>query len=309
MRRLAAAALGVMLAACGPGGGGGRSTPEGAARDMVAMEAAISSAEQPAEAVPGASPEKRAAPVEGRGAAGAAPLLAYEYAAGIEAPVAAVEPLMKLHQARCATAGLALCQVIGASSQAYGDDRMSAQLTIRAEPRWLAQFREGLEGEAAGAGGRLVSESVTSEDLTRAIVDTEARLSAQKTLRARLQEILRTRPGKLADLLETERELANVQANIDSAESTLVVMRAQVAMSLMRLDYATRPNPVAASALAPIGEAANNFIYLMAQGVAAIITIAAVALPWLIVGLPAAWLVRRWWRGRRARKAVGAPPG
>jgi hypothetical protein len=232
--------------------------------------------------------------------------LAYQYATQIEVPAPKVEPLIQAHEQACRKAGPQLCQVLGASTNSNGPDDVSAQLELRAEPKWLQGFRDGLAGQAKAADGRIKGASVTAEDLTRQIVDTEARLRAQKTLRERLQQLLKDRPGKLSDLLETERELARVQGEIDSQESELSVMRARVSMSRLSLNYETKPNPVTGGAFEPIGDAFNNFFRVVAQGFASLIYVVAALLPWLAVGGPLAWLGVRWWRGRKAKAKAKA---
>ena len=75
--------------------------------------------------------------------------------------------------------------------------------------------------------------------VTRVIVDTEATLRAKRALRDRLQQLLATRPGSLADLLGVERELARVQGEIDSSEPNLASTRTRVAMSAVTIEYAS----------------------------------------------------------------------
>lgn len=232
------------------------------------------------------------------------PMLAYAYQVSLTTPAREVAPLMARHQSACVAAGPARCQVVGASTNALGENSVSAQLSIRAEPKWLASFRDGLEADARKADGRVAARSVTSEDLTRAITDTDARLRAQKALRTRLEALIASRPGKLAELLEIERELARVQGEIDSAESNLAIMRARVAMSTLDLSYQSQSAPVVEGTFSPLTNAIDGFIGTLAFGFGAIITLIAFLLPWLIVLIPAIWFGTRWLRRRREAKAA-----
>ncbi len=251
-----------------------------------------------------------AADAGGQAAPGApaagAPMLAYIYGVGLEVPARGVRPLMAAHEQSCRTAGPRVCQVINSSINAQGEDQIYGNISLRAEPRWLETFRAGLEGQAKDAGGRLREQTVASEDLTRAIVDTTARLNAQKTLRDRLQQILRTRPGKLQELLETERELARVQGEIDSAESQLAVMRERVNMSLLNLSYASKPTAVTGGTFDPVLSAFTDFFGIVMQVLGAIIRLVAFAIPIALVLAPLGWLALRWRRGRAAKKAAEA---
>lgn len=235
------------------------------------------------------------------------PLLAYVYGATLELPAKGVRATMGKHEAACRAAGPAVCQVLGSSVNAADDDNaVYGAMQIRAQPRWLEAFRAGLDGEARAAGGRVKDTNVQSEDLTRQIVDTDARLRAQKTLRERLQQLLKSRPGRLSDLLETERELARVQGNIDSAESQLAVMRQRVATSLLNLAYQSKPNAVTGGTFAPVADAFTEFASIVMTGFAFIIRLVAVLIPVSVVVVPLGWLALRWRRRRAMKKAASS---
>lgn len=260
--------------------------------ESLAIKAASTA---PSETAPADTPAPNQPP-----AGVAAPMLAYAYSATLQAPSGKVTGLMRGHEAACARAGPAVCQVVGASASG-ADDNVSASLSLRAEPRWLATFRSGLERDANAAEGKVIGEEVRSEDLTRSITDTSARLRALTSLRGRLEALIASRPGKLSDLLEVERELARVQGDIDSLESNLAVMRGRVAMSAMDMSYTSRVTPVQSGAFSPLGHAINGFLGTMAGSLAAIITFLALVLPFALVIGPAVWLAMRWRAGRKAQ--------
>ena len=139
--------------------------------------------------------------------------IAYAYFYGLELPSDRVSEVRSRHEAACVEAGPRVCQLLGSETQSYGDDQSSATLRLRATPAWLTGFRAGLEADADAAGGRIAQSRTDAEDLSRSLTDTEARLRALETLRDRLQQLLATRSGPLEQLLQTERELARVQAN------------------------------------------------------------------------------------------------
>jgi hypothetical protein len=238
-------------------------------------------------------------------------LLAYSYSATLSLPTDNVAKTMKGHEQRCITAGPALCQVVTAASQKEGDF-VRANLTLRATPAWLGTFRGGLEQDAKGADGKVVAQGVTSEDLTRNITDSEARLRALKSLRTRIEALIASRPGKLADLLEAERELARVQGEIDSFESNLSVMRARVNMSTMEMTYQSRALAVNDGTFSPLVDAFTNFFGVIARSLAALITLFAALLPFALVLVPALYYGLKW-RAKRAAargaaRAAAQPP-
>jgi len=242
---------------------------------------------------------------------GPAPILylAYSYGVGLEIPSQRLSGVMDRHVQACQSAGPRLCQLIESNRQGDPESYMQGYVWLRGEPAWLRAFMGGLEAQADEAGGRITSQTVQSEDLTRQIVDTEARLRALTALRDRLQELLRSRPGRLADLLEVERELARVQGEIDSTQSTLAVMRTRVAMSELRLNYQSSPRPLGSDTFRPLRDALAGFLGIVVAGFAAIVTIIAGLIPLAVVVVPLAWLALRW-RKRRGGRFFGprTPP-
>jgi len=227
---------------------------------------------------------------------------------GLEVPSERLAGVMDRHVQACQAAGPRLCQLIGSNRSGDPESYMEGYVQLRGEPQWLRTFMGGMDAEVDAAGGRVISQSTNAEDLTRQMVDTEARLRAQTALRDRLQQLLRERPGRLADLLEVERELARVQSEIDSVQSTLAVMRTRVAMSELSLQYRSAPRSVGSDTFEPLRNALARFLGIVVAGFAAIITIIAGLIPVAIVVVPIVWLALRWRRSRGGRFFNRTPP-
>jgi hypothetical protein len=221
--------------------------------------------------------------------------IAYDYTYTIQAPGPGLRALMKRHQSICVAAGPSVCQLLD-SNFSGSDAVVDAALTLRAEPGWLARFRDGLDGDARGAGGRITTTETKAEDLSRSLVDTQATVRAETALRDRLQALLETHPGKLSDLLDVEKELATAQGELDATQSELAELQGRVQMSKLTITYTTpvRFTPEAASA--PLNQAFANFSRTVSVSSAAIIDLVAALLPWgllLAVGGAVWWAVRK----------------
>ncbi|WP_225907862.1 DUF4349 domain-containing protein [Hyphomonas sediminis] len=233
--------------------------------------------------------------------------IAYSHSVGMRLPVKSIEPTMQGHIAACKAAGPAVCVVTNSWMNAYSEDQVSATLNLRATPDWIEKFLSGVEAEAEAAKGEVTNRQTTAEDLTVSIIDTGARLNAQETLQKRLEKLLADRPGELGDILETERELARVNGEIDSLKSTLAALRQRVDMSQLAVSYDTKTNPVSQGALQPLGEAFGNFFYNLASAVAAVVTAFAIGLPWLLLIGVLLWIwLRAIWPRIRRKKKPGA---
>lgn len=306
--RIAALALALALAGCSQGDfSQGESAP--ASEGYAVEEAAVMDemAENRAQAAPAPTDADDAATGGSDGGpsqpSGPSPVLylAYSYQTALELPSARVPTVMQAHLDACQAAGPRQCQLIGSNVHGDPENYVEGYVSLRGEPAWLRGFMGGLESQADAAGGRIVSRSTNTEDLTRAIVDTEARLSALTALRDRLQNLLRNRPGRLSDLLEVERELARVQGEIDSIQSNLAVMRTRVAMSELTLSYRSQPRAVGSDTFRPLRDAFANFFGIVIAGLAAIVTIIAGLIPVALVVVPIVWLLLRWRRQRGGR--------
>ena len=268
-----------------------------------AAAAAADAAAAPSEA---AAPEP--ADTSPRVAAGP-PMLAYAYDYKFALPPRRVDELRRRHEGACAKAGYRVCQVVSTYVTETGKDEVEGELVLRAAPAWLKGLRDGLASETKAMGGKVISNQVTSEDLSREIVDTTAQLKAKTTLRDRLQALLANRPGKVGDLLQVERELARVQGEIDSTQSQLAVMQGRVATSEVTLHYESKAVLAPASAWSPLGESFHDFLAIVAESLAGMVRLLAWLAPWLLIGGGLLWVLRkrlpkpRWpWR----RKAPAA---
>ncbi|MBK8198085.1 MAG: DUF4349 domain-containing protein [Acidobacteria bacterium] len=235
--------------------------------------------------------------------AGAVQYIAYAHSIGMRLPVKSIEPTMQAHIDACNKAGPAVCVITNSYMTAYSEDQASASLNLRATPAWIETFLAGVEAEAEAAKGEITSRQTTAEDLTVSIIDTDARLNAQTLLQARIEQLLKDRPGNLGELLETQRELARINGEIDSLKSSLAALRQRVNMSQLSISYETKINPISQGALSPLGDAFGSFFYNLTSALAAVITAFAVGLPWLLLigALLWVWLRLIWPRIRRKK--------
>jgi hypothetical protein len=229
--------------------------------------------------------------------------IAYRHNLGMTLPKGKVEPMMAGHTASCRAAGTSTCIVINSNVYSQDEDYASGNLSIRATPDWIESFMGSVESDAAKAGGEITQRSTSAEDLTRQIVDTGARLDAQKTLQGRLMSLLERRDGNLGELLQIERELARVTGDIESIEAQLKTLRLRVSMSSLDIGYQTKVPAFSGSRENPLGEAFGDFFYNLSGAIAAVITAFAVGLPWILLIALFLWIwLKLIWPRLRGKK-------
>ena len=82
---------------------------------------------------------------------------------------------------------------------------------------------------------------ISQQDVTEEYVDIEARMNAKKKLEARYIQLL-TKANKVSEMLEIEKQLAEIREEIEAKEGRLKYMQSQVSMSTINIEIYTN-NP------------------------------------------------------------------
>lgn len=179
-------------------------------------------------------------------------------------------------------------------------DKQRGTISIRVPAERFAPAFEALK-----ALGRVRTESVGTQDVTKAYVELETRLRVKRETEARLREILRTRAAKLSEVLEAERELARLIEEIEQMEGERRYYDQQVALSTITLELYEPQAMVEAGWFDPARQALRGSLQVLSTSVAAIICALAFLAPWLLV-LWVVWRIVRAVRGRRRAAASKA---
>jgi hypothetical protein len=163
--------------------------------------------------------------------------------------------------------------------------------------------------------GEVRSENTDSADITAEYVDLSARRDAAAALEKRLIELAANRTGTVADVLEVERELARVRAEIEQYEGQIRMWDDQVTLSTLTLSLSTTQPEIAAPA--PPGfrhDASSAFDQSMGAmkdaGKGLLLALISI-LPWLPLFIPGFLIGRRYvrrWRAALPRAIAYAYP-
>lgn len=232
------------------------------------------------------------------------PQIAYVYDYGFRLASDAIAPLQMRHADLCEAQGPAVCRIIDMRQHGMEGDYAGGSLTLSVAASRARAFGMQLSQMAQGSGGEQISSSISGEDLSKRIVDTEARLRARTILRDRLLEVLQTRRGTVKELVEAERSVAQVNEEIDQAQSWLAEMKGRVAFSRVSIAYSSGA-PVSGGFAAPVRAALAGMSGILGVLVAGLITLATIAVPLGLIGW-LGWLAirrfRRWNTAERTSK-------
>ena len=177
--------------------------------------------------------------------------------------------------------------VADASVQSGRNQNRSATLELKVPASRFDELTAALEPL-----GRLQFVNVGAEDVSEEFVDLTARVANGRRLEDRLVELLRTRTGKLQDVLSVERELARVREEIERMEGRLRFLKTSAQLSTLSVNlYEPPPLLTSHPGRNPIVEAFKtawgNFVAVVAGAIASLGFVAPLGmLAWgaLIVG-------------------------
>jgi hypothetical protein len=295
---LAAAAS---LAACSPndGGdarGGGQTEALVTETPVESMATAKDPASQQAE-VAGSARRSADTPLE---LPVSLPKLTYAYALSYLVPGEKIAAAQDAHREMCEEMGPARCQLLALERGVGEEQSNNAKLRLRVATAEARRFQVLLDHEVGEVGGRAENAKIATDEVSKQMVDTEARVRQRELLVARLTEMLRKRTGRTSDLLEAERSVTQAQEELDQARSWLSELRGRVAMSEFEIHYAAIVPAASSQSLgAYVGEAAQGSGAVFQIGLRALLSLMIYLLPWLVLlGVPV--LALRALRKRRA---------
>lgn len=159
------------------------------------------------------------------------------------------------------------------------------------------KFNETLD-EIRKTGSRVISESITGEDITDQFVDMQARLRSEKALEQQILEILK-RANTVQEALNVQRQLADVRGKIEQMEGKLRQWDKLASLSTIKVTLQT-PTAISGSS--------EGFFYRLKDSISTgldgalsfilgFITVLITILPFLLlVVLPIFLLLRYFWR-------------
>ena len=214
--------------------------------------------------------------------------MAYEHSLSMDVAENRVAPLFEAAQAACRETAPSACTILEARIDSGRN--ASANLKFRAKKDGIRKIIDSLSSQ-----GEVTAQSTQAEDLAVPIADTTKKLAMLKDYRSRLEN-LRSRAQKVDDLITLNRELADVQSQLESSEGEYAFLRQRVDSEILNISIQSRQQR---SVWKPISLAFGDFGGNLAQGASSSITALAYLLPWIPLLLAMIWLVRKLWRWRK----------
>ena len=166
----------------------------------------------------------------------------------------------------------------------------SASLSARVPPRNVAVFLDGL-----AKNGEVLQHGRDTEDKTNQVVDTDARIKNLTELRDRLRLMLTDKSAKFKDIIDVERELANTQSQLDSMLSMRKILSQETDLVAVNINFSAAQGITEQGFFAPVARALKDAGRVMMESFGSVIIFVMSAIPWLLIGIPVLWLIRKYW--------------
>jgi anti-sigma factor RsiW len=121
------------------------------------------------------------------------------------------------------------------SSEKQANGKLRGQVIVKVLPANLDRFLQKIRGL-----GELKNQTLGTEDVTKAYFDTDARLKNARVMEQRLIEMLKTKTGKVSDLLQVEKELGRVREDIEKMQGELKYWDSQVQFATVTVSLAEK---------------------------------------------------------------------
>ena len=222
------------------------------------------------------------------------PQIAYVYSYGFRLAGESIPKLQQRHADLCESKGPLVCRIMAMDQATEDGSYTGGTLQLAVASGAARSFGKQLATLAEGEDGKQIKAAISGEDLSKQIVDTEARLRTRVVLRDRLLEVLATRRGTVTELVEAERGVAQVNEEIDQARAWLTEMKGRVAFSRLDIAYESAlPAPATGGGfIEPVRSSVGQIGTILGSIVGVLITLLAIFGPFALIG----YGVMRWWR-------------
>jgi vacuolar-type H+-ATPase subunit I/STV1 len=157
--------------------------------------------------------------------------------------------------------------------------------------------------------GKIAQHTTEREDKTTAVVDTDAKIKNLTSFRDSLRAMLGKPSATVRDLVEIQKQLTDTQSELDSETAQRKILANETEKIAVEISFHVERANESGGGLAQVWNALRESGSILADSTASLITTIVAIVPWLILILPAIWLlVKGWKRLKLRRNRTLSPP-
>ena len=196
------------------------------------------------------------------------------------------------------------CEVVSSSiTTRAGDSVPSGVISLRVAPDDLKKLLDYVEKL-----GKIARHTTDREDKTTAVVDTEAKIKNLTGFRDNLRAMLARPSATVNDLVEIQKQLTDTQTELDSETAQRKILANETEKIAVEIAFRVERPSGNAGGLAQIWDALRESGSILGDSTAFLITTIVAIIPWLILIVPAVWLLAKAWRKLKLRRNRPASP-
>jgi len=196
------------------------------------------------------------------------------------------------------------CEVISSSITTRTVDSVpSGGISLRVVPEDLKKLLAHVEKL-----GKIARNTTEREDKTTTVVDTEAKIKNLTSFRDNLRAMLAKPSATVRDLVEIQKQLTDTQSELDSEIAQRKILANETEKIAVEISFRVEGSRENAGGFAQVWNALRESGSILADSTASLITTIVAIIPWLILILPAVWLLVKAWRKLKLRRNRTASP-
>lgn len=121
---------------------------------------------------------------------------------------------------------------VESSNLEFQNPMLEEHLTVRV----LNEYFEDLLKELMTQAVYVNAQKITADDVSKEFVDLESRLKTKREVQKRYEEILRKKTGTIEELLKTEKQIGELQEEIEATVSQVNFLNEKVRYSTIKLE-------------------------------------------------------------------------
>ena len=196
------------------------------------------------------------------------------------------------------------CEVVSSSiTTRAGDSVPSGVISLRVAPDDLKKLLDYVEKL-----GKIARHTTDRQDKTTAVVDTEAKIKNLTGFRDNLRAMLARPSAAVKDLVEIQKQLTDAQTELDSETTQRKILANETEKIAVEIAFRVERPSGNTGGLAQIWDALRESGSILGDSTAFLITTIVAIIPWLILIVPAVWLLAKAWRKLKLRRNRPASP-
>jgi hypothetical protein len=214
--------------------------------------------------------------------------------------------LQKSWESAVTFCGTVQCEIVSSSiTTRTGDTVPSGGVTLRVSPEDLKKLLAHVEKL-----GKIAQHTTEREDKTTAVVDTEAKIKNLTSFRDSLRAMLAKPSATVRDLVEIQKQLTDTQSELDSETTQRKILANETEKIAVDLSFRVERPGGNAGGFAQIWNTLRESGSVLADSTSSLIYTILAIIPWLILILPALWVLAKVWKKLKLRRnrTVSPPP-